>query len=177
MKKDLYYMTQYANYMTDQGYYESMSEQLKELDREQLSYLCKELAPKVSDIWNEILFDILYYVKPEDLDTLIEAWEFLADEEFRDFLNVLGLDYESYLSPDSYIYDYDTLEEMADNEFKTSGINASARYWYDELDASYNYFVFNGYQNGFHCYNTFDDALFDFIELDSIKNDIIDYFK
>ena len=175
--KELYYMTQYANYMTDTAYYESMSEQVKELNREQLSYLCKELAPKVADQWNEILFDILYYVKPEDFDTLVEAWEFLADGEFKDFLEVLNLDYERYLNPDNYIYDYDTLEDMADDDFKANGINAGARYWYGELDAYYNYFVFNGYQNGFHCYDTFDDALLDFVDFESIKNDIVDYFR
>lgn len=175
--KELYYMTQYANYMTDAGYYESMSEQLKELDREKLSYLCKELAPKVADEWNQVLFDILYYVKPEDFDTLIEAWEFLADGEFKDFLEALNLDYENYLDPDNYIYDYDTLEDMADCDFKANGINAGARYWYGELDGYYNYFVFNGYGNGFHCYDAFDDALFDFVDLDIIKNDILDYFR
>ena len=177
IKKELYYMTQYADYMSDAGYYESMSEQVKKLDREQLGYLCKELAPKVTDEWNEILFDILYYVKPEELDILIEAWERLATGEFENFLEVFNIDYERYLNPDNYIYDYDTLEDMADNDFKTNGIHAGALYWYKELDARYNYFVFNGYQNGFHCYDTFDEALLDFVDFDSIKNDILDYFK
>ena len=176
-QNELYYMTQYANYMTDAGYYESMSEQAKKLDREQLSYLCKELAPNVADQWNGILFDILYYVKPEDFDTLVEAWEFLASGEFEKFLDVLMIDYESYLNPDSYIYDYGTLEAIADDDFKANGINAGARYWYDKLDTNYNYFVFNGYQNGFYYYDTFDEALLDFIDFDSIKNDILDYFR
>lgn len=175
--KELYYMTQYANYMTDEAYYESMSEQLKELDRDQLSYLCKDLAPKVADKWNEILFDVLYYVKAEDLDVLIEAWEHLADGEFKDFLDVLSIDYERFLNTDDYIYDYDTLEMIADEDLKTNGIRANALYWYDELDSSYNYFVFNGYQNGFHCYDSFDDALLDFIDFDSIKNEVLEYFK
>ena len=175
--KELYYMTQYANYMTDAGYYESMGEQLKELDREQLAYLCKELAPKVSDKWNEILFEILYYVKPEDLDVLINAWELLADGEFKDFLDVLSIDYKRYLTPDDYIYDYDTLEAIADDDFRANGINAGARYWYKELDANYNYFVFNGYQNGFYYFDTFDEALLAFVDFDNIKDDILDYFK
>lgn len=175
--KDLYYMTQYANYMTDKDYYESMEEQLKKLDREKISYLCKDLATKVDDEWNEVLFDILYYVKAEDLDVLIEAWEYLADGKFKDFLDVLNIDYEKFLISDNYIYDYDTLETIADEDFKTNGIRANALYWYDELDSNYEYFVFNGYQNGFHCYNTFDEALLDFVDFDSIKNEALDYFK
>lgn len=174
---ELYYMTQYANYMTDEAYYESMSEQVKKLDKKQLSYLCKELAPNVADQWNEVLFDVLYYVKPEDFDTLIEAWEFLADGVFRDFLDVLNLNYENYLNPDNYIYDYDTLEEMADCDFKANGINAGARYWYNKLDPYYNYFVFNGYGSGFHCYDRFDEALLDFADSDAIKKDIANYFR
>ena len=175
--KELYYMTQYANYMTDAGYYESMGEQLKELDRELLAYLCKELAPNVCDQWNEILFEILYCVKPENLDVLIEAWEYLADGEFKDFLDVLSIDYERYLNPDNYIYDYDTLEAIADDDFRTNGINAGAHYWYKKLDTNYSYFVFNGYQNGFYYFDTFDEALLDFVNFDDIKQDILDYFK
>lgn len=175
--RELYYMTQYANYMTDEAYYQSMSEQMKELDRDQLSYLCKELAPKVADKWNEILFDILYYVKPEYLEVLIEAWEYLADGEFKDFLDVLSIDYERFLNTDNYIYDYDTLEMIADEDLKANGIRANALYWYDELDSNYEYFVFNGYGNGFHCYDSFDDALFDFVDFDSIKDEVIEYFK
>ena len=177
MKELLYYMTQYANYMTDDAYYESMGEQLKDLDIERLSYLCAELAPKVSDKWNEILFKILYYVKSEDLDVLINAWEFLAAGEFENFLEVLHIDYELYLNPDDYIYDYYTLEAIADKDFKANGINARAHYWYKELDAGYNYFVFNAYLNGFYYYDTFDEALLDFVDFDDIKNEVLNYFK
>ena len=170
--KELYYMTQYANYMTDAGYYESMKEQLKELDRDQLAYLCKELAPKVCDQWNEILFEILYYVKQKDLNVLVEAWEYLADGEFKDFLDVLGVDYDGH-----GIYDYDEMEEMADDDFRTNGINAGARYWYKDLDTSYSYFTFNGYMNGLNCHDSFDKALLDEVDFYDIKNDILDYFK
>lgn len=177
MKELLYYMTQYANYMTDDAYYESMGEQLKELDRDKLTYLCKDLAPKVSDKWNEILFKILYYVKPEDLDVLVTAWELLAVGQFETFLYMLSIDYERYLNPDDYIYDYYTLEAIADEDFKANGINARAHYWYKELDGNYNYFVMNVYQNGFYCYDTFDDALLDFVDFDDIKNEVLNYFK
>lgn len=174
--KDLYYMTQYANYMTDEDYYKSMEGQLKKLDREKISYLCKDLATKVADEWNEVLFNILYYVKTEDLDVLIEAWEYLADGHLKDFLDVLDIDYERFLNDDNCIFDYDTLEDIADNDFRTNGIRANALYWYDELDSNYEYFVFNAYRNGFHCYNSFDDALLDFIDFDDIKNVVLDYF-
>lgn len=170
--KDLYYMTQYANYMTDAGYYESMGEQLKELDREKLSYLCKDLTPKVADKWNEILFDILYYVKPEDLDVLIEAWEYLADGEFKDFLDVLDIDYDGH-----GIYDYDTMEEMADDDLKINGITANAILWYKDLDSNYAYFTFNGYMNGLNCYFSFDEALLDEVDFYDIKKRILKNFK
>ena len=61
MTNKLYYMTQYANYMTDEAYYESMSEQVKKLDDELLSELM-EIVPSVDDKYNTILFDLLFII-------------------------------------------------------------------------------------------------------------------
>lgn len=177
MRHILYYMTQYANYMTDEGYYEGMSEQLKQLDHERLSYLCNELAPKVADKYNELLFNLLYTVNNDQLDKLIEVWELLADEDLEGLFNLVNVDYNDLLNPDNYIYDYDTLEQIADEDLKTNGINANALYWYDELDSNYNYFVFNAYGNGFHYHDTINDALGDYIELNDILDLIKDYIE
>lgn len=170
-------MTQYANYMTDDGYYEGMKEQLEQLDNERLNYLCNDLAPQVEDKYNEILFNLLYTVNNDQLDKLIEIWELLEDGDLEGLLDLVNTDYNDLLSGDDFIYDYYTLEEIADEDLKSNGIRANALYWYDKLDSNYNYFVFNGYCNGFHYYDTINEALDDLIEFDDVLDVIKDYIE
>jgi hypothetical protein len=170
-------MTQYANYNTDEGYYQEMSEQLKQLDHEKLDHLCNVLAPQVEDKYNELLFNLLYTVNNEQLDKLIEVWELLADGDLEGFLNLVNVNYNDLLNVDDLIYDYDTLEQIADEDLRTNGINANALYWYDELDSRYSYFVFNAYGNGLYCYDTINEALGDYIELNDILDLIKDYIE
>lgn len=167
----LYYMTQYANYMTDESYYESMKEQLEELDNELLKELM-DLAPYVSDTYNEVLFDLLYRVDDGGLELLIELWECLKDDDIHSILELLNIElYE--LTNGEEIYTYDELEELADLDFRNNGIHASAAYWYNELvsKSGYNYYVFNGYMNGFYTY----DDLTELIDQDALKKAILDY--
>lgn len=169
----LYYMTQYASYMTDEGYYESMKEQLEELDNELLKELM-EIAPYVSDTYNKVLFDLLYHVDDSDLEMLIEIWEYLKDDDIDSIIKLLGMElYE--LTNGEEIYTYDELEDLADTDFRNNGINASAAYWYNELvsNSGYSFYVFNGYMNGFY---TYDDST-ELISQDALKKAILDYIS
>src|SRR5690554_2426765 len=161
--KKLYYMTQYASYMSDAGYYESMADQLKVLDGDALEYLVNTLAPKVNDLYNKYLFDLLYLIDNDGLDVIIEAWEHLADGKISEFLELFDFDIYDLINPDDMPRSYDDLMDWADEDLKAHGVDARCLYWLDDLEkqSSYNYFVFNAYMNGFTAYDSIDDALVD----------------
>ena len=118
-------MTQYASYMTDAGYYESMADQLKVLDGDALEYLVTKLAPKVNDFYNKYLFDLLYLIDNDGLDVIIEAWEHLADGKISEFLEVFDLDMYNLIDPDDIPQSYDDLMAWADEDLKNNGVNAN----------------------------------------------------
>lgn len=170
-------MTQYANYMSDQGYYEAMQDQLKILDSDLLQELM-DLVPDVNDKFNKILYDLLFTIDNDQLQELINVWEYLSIDDIEQALNVLNIDVMDLFEGDNYLYTYDILEEMADNDLRLNGINANALSWYDELEKnnSYNYYRFNGYMTGFYYYDDLTDAIDDVIDFKTIKDIIFDYF-
>lgn len=173
----LYYMTQYADYTTDAGYYEEMQDQLQLLDDELLQELM-ELVPKVNDQFNKILFDLLFNIDNDQLQELITMWQYLTIDDIENALNVLNIDVFDLFTGDDYLYTFDILEEMADNDLRLNGINANALYWYKELEknSGYNYYRFNGYMNGLYYYDDLNDAIDDVITFEVIENKIKDYF-
>ncbi len=159
----LYYMTQYASYMSNAGYYESMADQLKVLDGDALEYLVTKLAPKVSDTYNKYLFDLLYLIDNDGLDIIVKAWEHLADGEISEFLEVFDINVYDLIDSDNIPQSYDDLMAWADEDLKSNGVDARCLYWLDDLQkkSNYEYFIFNGYANGFYEYDSIDDALAD----------------
>lgn len=174
----LYYMTRYANYMTDEGYYSEMSKQVQALDSELLSELMN-LVPNVSDKFNKILFDLLFTIDNDQLQELIEVWQHLSNYDIEAALNVLNYDVMDLFEGDDYLYTYDILEEMADEDLRVNGINASALYWYEELvkNNGYNYYIFNGYANGFYFYDVLIEVIDDVVDFTTIENIFKDYFN
>ena len=158
-------MTQYASYMSDAAYYESMAKQLKRLDGDTLEYLTTKLAPQVSDFYNQYLFELLYLVDNDALDIIVEAWEHLANGELFKFFEAFDIDVDDLINPDDTIYSYNDLMFLADEDLKAHGVDASCLYWINDLQSksNYNYFVFNAYQNGVYEYDSLDDALSDIL--------------
>lgn len=174
----LYYMTQYANYMSDEGYYNEMQDQLQILDSELLQELM-DLVPDVSDRFNKILYDLLFTINNDQLQELITVWQYLSINDIENALNVLNIDVMELFEGDYYLYTYNILEEMADEDLRANGINANALYWIKDLELNngYNYYRFNGYGNGFYYYDELIDAIDDVIDFETIKDIIIDYFN
>ena len=67
---------------------------------------------------------------------------------------MLSVDLWDFLS-ENEIYTPDTLEEFADEDLKSNGINARSLYWINEINYDAKYQQFNGYVNGFY---NLDDA-------------------
>ena len=173
-KTNLDYMTQYS-YMNDEGYYQAMADQVKLLDSEILNQLM-DLVPYVDDKYNKILFDLLFIVNDDQLTILVDMWEALKDKNIGDFLDIMNTDtYE--LMGDNAIYTFYELEEIADEDLKINGVNANALYWYNDLikNTFYNYFVFNGYMNGFYYYSDMYEAFNDFVDDNTLRDLIVDF--
>lgn len=173
----LYYMTQYADHTTDAGYYNEMNEQLKVLDDELLQELLN-LVPEVNDRFNKILYDLLFNIDNDQLQELVKMWEYLTFDDVENALNVLNIDVMELFEGDDTLFDYQTLEDIADEDLRANGINANALYWIKDLELNngYNYYVFNGYANGFYYYDDLNDAIDEIIGYTVIENKIKEYF-
>lgn len=160
-RKSLYYMTQYADYMTDEGFYQSIDEHIKsnDLDINLISEI-SELMTETSDRYNVKIYGKMWQAKDDDdLLNLINLLRAIIDEDSDKVAEMLEVDLWDFLA-DSEIYTPDLLEELADEDLKSNGINARSLYWVKEINYTAKYQGFNGYANGFYDY---DDA--DIIEM------------
>lgn len=132
-KRALWYLTQYASYQTDEGFYQSFTECINvEIDPDKLNELLKIMTDS-SDNINEIVFNhFLFNLDNEKIEKLIELYELINDGDFYGVMDLLGVElFELY--PDEYIATAEEFEELADQDFKANGINANAIYWYHKL--------------------------------------------
>lgn len=162
-KKRLYYMTQYANHMSDEGFYNLIAEQVKTNDLDlDLFYEISELMESISDAINQKLFDkmlsatdasdllLIVYLLDAIEDNNMDAINRLTDYALDDYMNENNI-----LSPDSW-------EEIADEDLKHNGINANCLYWVKEIDHNYDYLQLNGYENGFYTMSD-EDVIHEFM--------------
>jgi len=158
--KEAYYMTQYASYMSDEGFYESFLECLPcDIDFTLLIEFL-ELTKNATDQVNEKVYNsILFHLDNDKLEILIKLYTALEDEDINELENLLDIDrYE--LFPDDRIGYASDFEDMADNDLKCNGISANAIYWAKDIPASDNLLKLDIYD--------------DFEELE--ESDIIDTF-
>lgn len=173
-----YYLTQYDGCgMFDENIIKRLETNNKRVKSESIDKLLK-IVPEVKDKYNQELYNIMMCkgLYSENIDIIIEAWEHLAKGEITEALEVLGVDYYQLLSNyDVTPFAADILEEIADEDLRTNGIEANALYWYNEIDSRYIH-VFNGYGNGFDYYDDMDDLLTYYFN-DCIKDDFIKALK
>ncbi|OQA77208.1 MAG: hypothetical protein BWY30_01151 [Tenericutes bacterium ADurb.Bin239] len=160
-KKRLYYITQYADYMTDEDFYQSVDNHIKSNDLDiNLFAEISELMTEISDRYNVRIYDKMWQAKDDaDLLDLIDLLNAIIDEDSDKVAEVLEVDLWDFLT-EREIYTPDLLEELADEDLRVNGVNASALYWVKEINYTAKYQGFNGYANGFYDY---DDA--DIIEM------------
>ena len=146
--KKAYYMTQYATYTTDEGVYEAL---LSSIDENETDYDLMieflELTHDADDFINQKVYDSVFYNLTDDnLKTLIKLYEAIENENVGDLEDLFNIGY--YELFDNYVGDYDFFEEVANEDLKSYGIEASAIYWaykipHDgatyELDVYYNF--------------------------------------
>ena len=160
-KKRLYYMTQYADYMSDEDFYQTIDEIIKsnDLDIDLIAEI-SELMTETSDRYNVKIYGKMWQAKDDaDLSNLIDLLSAIIDEDIYKAAELLSVDLWDLLA-EREVYTPDDLEYFADEDLRANGVNAGALYWVKEINYSAKYQQFNGYANGFY---DLDDA--DIIEM------------
>lgn len=150
-KKRLCYLTQYADYMTDEGFYESIEEHIKknELNINLIAKISK-LMTKISDNYNIKIYSKIWQAEDDnDLLVLIDLLSAIIRENSKEVAELLDVDFWDFLA-EREIYTPAMLEEIADEDLRANGINANALYWVKEIDYGAKYQELNGYANGFY---------------------------
>ncbi|MDD5294139.1 MAG: hypothetical protein PHW40_07550 [Candidatus Izemoplasmatales bacterium] len=134
LTKEAYYMTQYASYMTDEGFYHEWFDSLPaDVDVDKvIEWLA--MTTEAPDRLNQMAFGYMFNLDSDTLDGLIalyEAYESGAD----DLMRLLDIDvYE--LFPDDLVGTSDFFEEVADSDLRDNGLSARSLYWAKDIPAS-----------------------------------------
>jgi hypothetical protein len=136
--KEAYYMTQYASYMDDDGFYRSFIECLPDGINPDLLIEFLTLTRSMTDKVNDKIYNfVLFRLDNEKLETLINLYQAIIDEDINELESLLNVDrYELY--PDDTIGYASDFEEMADNDLKCNGLSAHAIYWAKDIPESDN---------------------------------------
>lgn len=170
--KKYFYLTQYDECgMFNEDIMEILDKNQKEVEGESLDQLL-EIIPEVADRYNQELYNVMMNGGLNNVDVILEAWEYLAAGRVARALDVLDIDYYSLLENYDVIpFDAATLEEIADADLKANGIKADALYWYDKIDSNCIH-VIDAYGTDFDYYNDMSELL-DYYFNDCIKEDFI----
>lgn len=157
---NIYYLTQYANYMSDEGVLEMFQEHVDGMDEDDaeeyleiLYTISQELMPNITDEVNQKIFGVLTLT--EDLSTLAEIVGAISRDDFQELDELTNYGLSDFMT-DYSIYSPYTWEEIADSDLRENGIEASCLYWAIKIDYSYDYLQLNAYENGFNHMDEID---------------------
>lgn len=151
--KEAYYMTQYANYSSDEGVYEALISSLEENETDfNLVIEFLELTHDATDFINQKVYDSVFYsLTDENIEILIKLYEAIENESINDLEDLFDISYYDLF--DGYAGDYDFFEMIADEDLKNNGIDANAIYWAYKIPC-------DGAMYELDVYNHFDEITF-----------------
>ena len=166
----LYYLTQYATYYSDLGYYNTLKECLynnftaeeltqQETDQimEAIEELSNDLMPYVDDSINEKVFKLLYNIKSiEQIENINNLYNNIIDNNIYNIPSIEDyMIYNNILNPEIW-------EEIADEDLRQHGTDASCLYWVKKIDYNYDFLELNAYENDFNGLDA-DDVIYNFL--------------
>ena len=163
-KKSLYYITQYADYMTDGDVYNLIEELTEKHDLEiDLFVEIAELMTSTDDKINAKLFNKMLEVTDDsDLQYIIDLLTAIDNEDINEIDTLTDNALSDYMS-DYNIQDAELWDEIADYDLKENGIDASCLYWVKDINYHVDYLQLNGYENGFNEMTT-EEVITEFME-------------
>ncbi|WP_434336086.1 Mbov_0392 family ICE element protein [Mycoplasma capricolum] len=157
--KDLWWITQYAENVSDEGVYEVINWKIKNSDEEDRQAIVEQILNLVENmsnlddeinkkIYNKLMSDNLFSLsKLEDINEFFDKLDY---EEVDEVANYFSLDnFDEFLEEEEIISD-SSLEELIDTSLKENGLDS----YYINLvepwrNSTAEYVVINGYVNGF----------------------------
>ena len=139
-KADLYYITQYANSMSDEQFFNRLDCMIKEHDLDDDLFIeIAESMPNISDAINEKLFnEMLEATSDADLEIIINILAAVNDEDLSelDKLTDYGLD---RMMSECNINDENYYNELADWDLRENGLQASSLSWANDIPYDFEY--------------------------------------
>ncbi|ABC01263.1 Mbov_0392 family ICE element protein [Mycoplasma capricolum] len=157
--KDLWWITQYAENVSDEGVYEVINWKIKNSDEEDRQAIVEQILNLVENmsnlddeinkkIYNKLMSDNLFSLsKLEDINEFFDKLDY---EEVDEVANYFSLDnFDEFLEEEEIISD-SSLEELIDTSLKENGLDS----YYINLvepwrNSTAEYVVINDYVNGF----------------------------
>lgn len=158
--EDIYYMTQYDSYVSDEGIVEFFNDNLKQYtnikDKENykqlINIISQNFMPKINDDLNKFFYNqILRSQEVDSLEKIYEVIKLIADKNF-DELNSLLDDALTNKMYEKDILDVESFEEVVNADLKEKGLYSDWVYIvsaYYSLDDQTQYVAVNVYKNGF----------------------------
>ena len=145
-KADLYYITQYANNMTDEQFYDRLDCMIKEhdLDGELFTEISNSM-PNISDAINQKLFnEMLEATSDADLEIIINILAAVDDEDIFKLDKLTDYRLERMMN-ENEIHDESYFNEIADMDLRENGLQASSLSWANEIPYNFEYAELNIY--------------------------------
>ncbi|WP_434343646.1 hypothetical protein V2P32_00375 [Mycoplasma sp. 06067-C1-B144P-99-0482-3] len=157
--KDLWWITQYAENVSDEGVYEVINWKIKNSDEEDRQAIVEQILNLVENmsnlddeinkkIYNKLMSDNLFSLsKLEDINEFFDKLDY---EKVDEVANYFSLDnFDEFLEEEEIISD-SSLEELIDTSLKENGLDS----YYINLvepwrNSTAEYVVINDYVNGF----------------------------
>ncbi len=147
-KKSLDYITQYANNMSDEQFFDRISNRVAyyELDIG-LFIEIADLMPKISDAINQKLFrDVMGTTSDADLQRIIDILTAIDNEDLSELDELLDHRLESMMNENDIQAPCDWFWE-ADDDLRRNGIYANAVNYATDIDESADFLQLDAYNN------------------------------
>ena len=147
-KKSLYYITQYANNMSDEQLFNELDWMIKEYDLElDLFIEIADLMPNISDTINERLFkDMISATSDADLQIIIDILTAVDNEDIYELDKLTDYGLERMMN-ENEIHDESYFAEVADMDLRENGLEASSLSWANDIPCNFEYAELDIYDN------------------------------
>ena len=147
-KKSLYYITQYANNMSDEQLFDRLDWLIKEYElNADLFVEIADIMPNISDTINEKLFSLILEAKSDDeLNYILNILSAVDNEDLYELDKLMrgGLD---RMMNENEIHDESYFAEVADMDLKENGIEASSLSWANDMPSNFEFAELDIYDN------------------------------
>jgi len=147
-KKSLYYLTQYADYMSDEQFFDELDRMIKEYDLElDLFIEIAEMMPNISDTINQKLFEKMMEATSDgDLMIIIMILTAVDNENIYELDRLTNYGLDRMMNEES-IHDESYFAELADMDLKENGLEASSLSWANDIPTNFEYAELDIYDN------------------------------